>query len=219
MDRKLEEFKKQLANKFKEDLDTTLTSTFGSRYLSKYKDEEVVEKEKIDEFLEKLFKDGTGFVLSGGVGVGKTMALIYVYKRIIQKLAERALTQGDPYLYQFENYISYIKFFRSSELFSKLHLGEEFSFYTLSSRSKENFKPSKIILIDDLGTEYSEPFALSRFEDFIENIYRREDISLVIATNFSAETLRKRDNWLRVMDRLGEICNWLDVRGKSRRHI
>lgn len=195
----------QAVGDFERDLNIVLKTIFGTRYVSKYKDEEVIEKSEIDKHLDTLFKDGVGFILSGGVGVGKTMALIYIYKKIIEELSKKALIEEDPYLYQIERYIKFIQFFFAPDLFARLHQGE-------------NIRLTPFIIIDDLGREYAEPFSLSQFESFIESVYRRVGVSLIITTNLNMEQFKNRDGWLRIVDRLMEICGWLEIKGKSRRH-
>ena len=89
-------------------------------------------------------------------------------------------------------------------LFNKLHFGEKIDF-------------EKFVLLDDWGREYAEPFALSRFEILIEEIYASEN-SLVITTNLTKEQFINRDGWARVTDRAREICSVLEIPGESMRH-
>ena len=195
-----------LANgEFEKELNATLKDTFGSRYLKYYKETEVTEKEQIDEQLNILFRENKGFILSGSVGVGKTMALVYIYKQIIMHLSNEAKETQDAYLYQVNRYLRKIQFFFAPELFSKLHNGNK-------------IRIAQYILIDDLGREYSEPFALEQFECLIEDIYRDKDVSLVITTNLTRTQFKNREGWLRIVDRLMEICGWFEIKGKSRRH-
>ena len=190
---------------FEKDLNATLKDLFGSRYLSRYKESEVAKREQIDKQLNILFTQDKGFILSGDVGVGKTMALIYIYRQIIKYLSKEARETQDAYLYQLNRYSSKIQFFFAPELFSKLHIGGKISI-------------SQYILIDDLGREYSEPFALERFECLIEDVYRNKNVNLIITTNLNLSQFKNRNGWLRIVDRLREICSWVDIKGKSRRH-
>lgn len=190
---------------FERDLNITLRDLFGSRYLSRYKESEVAKREQIDRQLNILFTQDKGFVLSGDVGVGKTMSLIYIYREIIKYLSKEARETQDVYLYQLNRYSGKIQFFFAPELFSKLHTGNKISI-------------SQYILIDDLGREYSEPFALERFECLIEDIYRNKNVNLIITTNLNLSQFKDRNGWLRIVDRLREICSWIDIEGKSRRH-
>jgi len=197
----------QLASgKFERELNATLQDTFGSRYLKYYKEKEVAEREEIDRHLNILFRENKGFILSGGVGIGKTMALIYIYKQIINHLSKEAREKQDAFLYYVGRFSKKTQFFFAPELFTKLHNGD-------------SIRLAQYILIDDLGREYSEPFALERFECLIENVYRNQNISLIITTNLNRTQFKNREGWLRIVDRLMEICGWLQIKGSSRRHI
>lgn len=195
----------QASGDFEKELNATLKDTFGSRYLSQYKESEVAKREQIDRQLNILFTQNKGFILSGDVGTGKTMSLIYIYRQIIKYLSKEAREAQDAYLYQVNRYSRKIQFFFAPELFSKLHKGER-------------IRISQYILIDDLGREYSEPFALAMFECLMEDVYRNKDVSLVITTNLNLSQFKDREGWLRIVDRLREICSWIDIEGKSRRH-
>jgi len=76
---------------------------------------------------------------------------------------------------------------------------------------------AEYIFIDDLGREYAEPFALSRFEVFVENIYKNKNLILVLTTNLKEEQFKNRDGWARINDRLLELCAWIEFTGSSRR--
>jgi len=68
------------------------------------------------------------------------------------------------------------------------------------------------ILIDDLGREYAEPFALSRFEIFIENIYKNKNSIIVLTTNLTEAQFKNREGWARINDRLLELCGWIEIK-------
>jgi len=55
------------------------------------------------------------------------------------------------------------------------------------------------IFIDDLGREYAEPFALSRFEIFVENIYKNKNSIIVLTTNLTEQQFKSREGWARIM--------------------
>jgi len=75
----------------------------------------------------------------------------------------------------------------------------------------------KYVILDDWGREYTIDFSLSQFESFIEEIYARE-IRLVITTNLTKEQFINREGWLRITDRVREMCAVLEIPGKSMRH-
>ncbi|NLH62483.1 MAG: hypothetical protein GX452_13875 [Ignavibacteriales bacterium] len=199
-----EAFEKSL-EKLEADLKFLLVDIFGSRYMSKFDDNKVSEKHKINKKIAEMFTNNIGFIISGGVGVGKTMALIYIYKQIIYNLSRQAREEKDAFSLDLSKYAKKVQVFFAPKLFSLLH-------------NAEKVNTSEFIIIDDIGREYAEPFALSQFEVFIEDIYKRKDVNLIITTNLSLTQFRDRDGWARINDRLMEICSWIEIRGESRRH-
>jgi DNA replication protein DnaC len=197
-------FKKALG-RFELDEKYTLNDIFGSRYMSKFDDHKVSEKHKVDKKLSEMFFNNSGFIISGGVGVGKTMSLIYIYRQIIDHLSRESRDTQDVFLCDFSRYSKRIQVYFAPQLFSIFHNAE-----------KANIPD--FIIIDDIGREYAEPFALSQFEVFIEDIYKKKDTSLIITTNLSLSQFRDREGWARINDRLMEICSWLEIKGESRRH-
>ena len=55
---------------------------FGSTYLNEFTEEKVAGIKQINEILNT----NQGIIISGGVGVGKTMALIYIYEKLFKYL-------------------------------------------------------------------------------------------------------------------------------------
>jgi len=62
--------------------------------VKRFKESEVVKKAQVDNLIEQAFDKGIGFILSGDVGVGKTMALIYTH-----------LCQISSFFKQFQNIV------------------------------------------------------------------------------------------------------------------
>jgi DNA replication protein DnaC len=195
----------QASGEFESDLNNHLCSIFGSRYVKRFKESEVVKKTQVDNLIEQAFDKGIGFILSGDVGVGKTMALIYAYKKIIEFAGKVDKEKRDGYKYRVSTYTPLIQYYFAPELFSMLHQG---------------VKPviRKFMFLDDLGREYAEPFALERFECSIEDIYKNEAVRVILTTNLTLNQFRMREGWARITDRLMEICSFLEVKGSSRRH-
>jgi len=173
--------------------------------MSKFDDNKVSERHKIDKKLTEMFNNNSGFIISGGVGVGKTMSLIYIYKQIISNLSKEIREKEDIFSCDLNRFSKRIQVFFAPRLFSSLH-------------NAEKINTSNFIIIDDIGREYAEPFALSQFEVFIEDIYKRKDVNLIITTNLSLTQFRDREGWARINDRLMEICSWIEIKGESRRH-
>jgi DNA replication protein DnaC len=185
-----------------------IASSMGIHYLKNFEDGKIREKEKLDKKIDEMFNTGKGIILFGDVGVGKTMDLVYISKRIIEK-QNRPQTRcidplNDEEIIIYEELPIPVSYHFMPSLFDKLHFGE-----------KVNLK--KFVLLDDWGREYAETFALSRFEILVEEIYANEN-SLVITTNLTKEQFINRDGWARATDRVREICSILEIPGKSMRH-
>jgi DNA replication protein DnaC len=186
-----------------------ITSSIGIHYLKNFRDEKIREHEELDKRIDEMFNTGKGIILFGDVGVGKTMDLVYISRRIIERqygplTGYRDPLNGEIYEVAYEGFSIPVSYFFMPSLFNKLHFGESV-----------NFK--KFVLLDDWGREYAEPFALSRFEILVEEIYASEN-SLVITTNLTKEQFINRDGWARVTDRAREICSVLEIPGESMRH-
>lgn len=54
----------------------------------------------MDLFLEEIYLKNKGLIIAGNVGVGKTMSLIYLYKKLIEKMTLRILETGDIFSLQ-----------------------------------------------------------------------------------------------------------------------
>ena len=185
-----------------------ITSSIGAHYLKNFDEEKIRERKELDKKVNEMFDTGKGIILFGDVGVGKTMDLVYISKRIIEK-QNRPQTKFRDYMNN-EEIIIYdalpipVSYYFMPTLFNKLHFGEKIDF-------------EKFVLLDDWGREYAEAFALSRFEILIEEIYAREN-SLVITTNLTKEQFINREGFARVTDRAREICSVLEIPGESMRH-
>jgi DNA replication protein DnaC len=195
----------QASGEFESDLNNHLCSIFGTRYVKRFKESEVVKKTQVDNLIEQAWDEGISFILSGDVGVGKTMALIYIYKKIIEFAGRVDKEKRDGYKYRVSRYTPLIQYYFAPELFSMLHQG---------------VKPviRKFMFLDDLGREYAEPFALERFECFIEDIYKNGAVRVILTTNLTLNQFKMREGWARITDRLMEICSFLEIKGSSRRH-
>jgi len=178
----------------------------GAHYLRQFKEELIREKEALDDGIDEMIELGKGMILFGNVGVGKTMDLVYIAERIIGIQQKRKVRLIDQYVESvvYENAPVPISYYFMPELFNKLHFGED-------------IKPERFILFDDWSREYAEPFALSRFEILIEELYAKES-SLVITTNLSKNEFIERSGWARVTDRVREMCSTVEIPGQSMRH-
>jgi len=192
-----------------EEFKRLVISSIGARYLKNFDEEKIREHEELDKRIDEMFETNKGIILFGDVGVGKTMDLVYISLRIFENLIGAEIkvkdlltnNKGDIF---YEGLHIPVSYYFMPTLFNKLHFGEKIDF-------------EKFVLLDDWGREYAEPFALSRFEILIEEIYARES-SLVITTNLTKEQFINREGFARVTDRAREICSVLEIPGISMRH-
>jgi DNA replication protein DnaC len=182
-----ERFKERKINEF-------IAKHIGRHYLNKFKEEKVRQKKQLDKLIKGMLASGSGIVISGGVGVGKTMDLVYVVKRIVKG--------QESYAEKFIPDIPVAYYFMPA-LFQKLHYGEK-------------ARLDKFVVLDDWGREYAEPFALSQFEEMVERVYSK-DRTLVVTTNLTKEEFLEREGWLRITDRVREMCAFIEIKGESQR--
>jgi len=172
-----------------------IKETIGIHYLKNFDEKRIRDRDKLDKKIEEMFETGRGIILFGDVGVGKTTDLVYIIKRIYREQGDYN-DRDDPDIP--------IAFYFMRNLFNILHQG-----------GKATIR--KYVILDDWGREYATDFSFSQFEGFIEEIYGKE-IRLVITTNLTKEQFLNRDGWLRITDRVREMCAVLEIPGKSMRH-
>jgi DNA replication protein DnaC len=158
--------------------------------LKNFDEKKIRDKGKLDKKIDEMFETGRGLIILGDIGVGKTMDLVYIFKRICN---EQKDYEDIPVSYYF-----------MPTLFKKLHQGEDVSL-------------DKFVMLDDWGREYAEPFALSQFEALIEKLYSREAM-LIITTNLTKDQFTSREGWGRITDRVREMCAIFEISGNSMRH-
>lgn len=139
----------------------------------------------------------SSLIITGGVGTGKTMALAWR----CQALAMEKALSGD-----FNSMEDLLAVYPSGELFNRLHKAEPISDNAL------------ILAIDDYGTEYVEPFALSQFELLIEKRYARRLVTLM-TTNIPQEQFKTRKGFERIESRLLKRCTFVSFGGIDRRKV
>jgi len=181
-----------------------LEQKFGTGYIRRFDETKVIVRNTIDKLLPSFFKQEKGIILSGPVGVGKTMALIYIYKRTMQFQLEQIIKRGDIFTFSPQELVEAMTFYYAPDLFNTLHNG-----YAVRLR---NF-----VFLDDFGTEYVEPFALSQFDRLIEKFYARGKYSIVITTNMMRDEFANREGFARIADRLLQVCTFIQISGRSKR--
>jgi len=137
----------------------------------------------------------SSLIITGGVGTGKTMALAWRCQALAM---EKALTAD------FNNIEDLLAVYPSGELFNHLHKGEPVA------------EDAMIMAIDDYGTEYVEPFALSQFELLVEKRYARKLITLM-TTNIPKAEFKNRKGFERIESRLLKRCTFVEFVGDDRR--
>jgi DNA replication protein DnaC len=149
VEKTLNDFEKEEREFRIREVNTAVSEHIGIHYLRNFDVKKIREKNELDGRIDEILKAKKGLILFGDVGVGKTMDLVYIFRRICEH------TQKIPISYYF-----------MPELFKRLHQGEE-------------IKLKEFVMLDDWGREYAEPFALSQFESLIEKIYSKEKVSII----------------------------------------
>jgi hypothetical protein len=143
---------------------------------------------------EEILKSNS-LIISGGIGTGKTMALAWRCKTLAMEQAV---------MVDYERIEDLLQVWPSGELWNRLHKGEPVG------------EDAAIMGIDDYGTEYVEPFALSQFELLIERRYARKHIT-IMTTNIAKAAFKTRKGFERIESRLLKRCAWVEFIGEDRR--
>ena len=141
--------------------------------------------------------DGS-LAISGGVGLGKTMS----FTLLMACLASRN-----------EYSFTYV---RAPRLLDILHSRNGWGKDTANDGAYTDILHAKYLFIDDAGTEYASPMAMSRLNDLIENRHGRR-AHHVINSNLSEPELSVRDGWERMVDRIMQDAEWVELGGTSQR--
>jgi DNA replication protein DnaC len=149
VEKTLSDFEKEEREFRLREVNTAIVENIGIHYLRNFDEKKIRLKNELDERIDEMLKAKKGLILFGDVGVGKTMDLVYIFRRICEH------NQKIPISYYF-----------MPELFKRLHQGEE-------------IKLKEFVMLDDWGREYAEPFALSQFESLIEKIYSKEKVLII----------------------------------------
>lgn len=139
-------------------------------------------------------KHGTGLLLCGQVGTGKSF--------LAAAIANELIDQGTPCLMtNFSRIIS-----RISEKFG----GDQ--------KYLDNLNRFDLLIIDDLGAERDSEFTWEKVMDVIDARYRA-GLPLIITTNLSMRQLSDQSDIRRqrIYSRLREMCVFLEVQGTDRR--
>lgn len=143
---------------------------------------------------DAMRKQGTGLLLCGQVGTGKSF--------LAAAIANELISQGTPCLMtNFSRLIS-----RISEKFG----GDQ--------KYLDDLDRFDLLVIDDLGVERDSEFTWEKVMNVIDSRYRA-GLPLIVTTNLSMKELSDPSDIRRqrVFSRLREMCIFLEVRGEDRR--
>lgn len=143
---------------------------------------------------EAMRKQGTGLLLCGQVGTGKSF--------LAAAIANELISQGTPCLMtNFSRIIS-----RISEKFG----GDQ--------KYLDGLNRFDLLVIDDLGAERDSDFTWEKVMNVIDSRYRA-GLPLIVTTNLSMKELSDPSDLRRqrVFSRLREMCIFLEVSGEDRR--
>lgn len=143
---------------------------------------------------DAMRKQGTGLLLCGQVGTGKSF--------LAAAIANELISQGTPCMMtNFSRLIS-----RISEKFG----GDQ--------KYLDNLNRFDLLIIDDLGAERDSDFTWEKVMNVIDARYRA-GLPIIITTNLSPKDFADRGDTRRqrVFSRLKEMCICLEIKGEDRR--
>ena len=149
-------------------------------------------KNYVENFRE-FKKEGTGLLLYGTVGIGKTYYAACIANSLIDKGVSVLMT----------NFIS---------LANQLFNAKDKQLFV------ENLNKYSLLIIDDLGAERKSEFMQEQVWNIIDSLYR-SGLPFIVTTNLTAEELKKSNDitYSRIYDRILERCFPVEVAGASRR--
>lgn len=150
-------------------------------------------KKYVDNF-EDFKKDGTGLLLHGEVGTGKTFYAACVANALIDK----------GYTVLMTNFAKI-----TNTLFGMKEGKQEYI---------DNLNKYRLLIIDDLGIERNTEFMQEQVFNIIDSRYRT-GLPFIITTNLSLVDISNTTDiaYARIYDRILERCFPIKVSGKSRR--
>lgn len=166
--------------------------TFGKSDHSDPKNEGIARKYVAN--FDVMCKQGTGLLLCGQVGTGKSF--------LAAAIANELISQGTPCLMtNFSRLIS-----RISEKFG----GDQ--------KYLDNLNRFDLLVIDDLGVEMDSGYTWEKVMNVIDSRYRA-GLPLIVTTNLTPKELYDPSDIRRqrVFSRLKEMCVFLEVKGADRR--
>lgn len=150
-------------------------------------------KNYVEQFAD-FKKSGTGLILHGPVGTGKTYMAACVANALIDK----------------EYYVLMTNFATLTNIIQGMYEGKQ--------KYIESLNKYSLLIIDDLGTERKSEFMQEMVYNIIDSRYRSGK-PFIVTTNLSIEEMMntKEIGYQRIYDRVLERCYPIKVAGTSRR--
>jgi len=148
---------------------------------------------------QKMKEDNIGFILYGGVGIGKTYLVSCIANTLLEQYVPVIITSSIALLGRYK----------------KAYQDKEAEVIITS-----NLQQADLLIIDDLGAENDTTWVKEKLYEIIDSRYR-DSKPTIITTNLTLEQLREKltgdDGVTRTYDRLLEMCYPIRLQGKSRR--
>lgn len=146
------------------------------------------------EGFDEMYAKNQGLLLWGGFGTGKTYAAACIANYLLDRTVPVVMT-------------SFVKILQSMQGFK--NDDEEQRFINLMNRSR-------LLVIDDLGTERNTDFALEKVYSVVDSRYR-EGKPLILTTNLTLEQMKAATDlrYARIYDRIFEMCYPIEFKGQS----
>jgi len=148
------------------------------------------------EDIEARVGAGQGLLVSGPVGVGKSCILGVIARAAYQAFA------GEHWSHP----VAYVNCARLYVLLMDVD----------RDRRQLPYSEVRLLLLDELGTAYDNPFAVSQLDALIETRYA-SGLATCTATNLSVKAMHEDVRWRRVYDRLRDGGLGIALTGASRR--
>jgi len=148
---------------------------------------------------QKMKENNIGFILYGGVGIGKTYLVSCIANTLLEQYVPVIITSSIALLGRYK----------------KAYQDKEAEVIITS-----NLQQADLLIIDDLGAENDTTWVKEKLYEIIDSRYR-DSKPTIITTNLTLEQLREKltgdDGVTRTYDRLLEMCYPIRLQGKSRR--
>lgn len=159
--------------------------------------------------------DGTGLLLIGGVGSGKTHLAAAIINAILDYIyiPDEEAEAAERYCRDSDGCCFGMRFVSTLGLLEEIRAS-----YDNSEDTQEimrRYKTAKLLILDDMGAEKPTEWVRERLFDIIDYRYN-ECLPLIITTNATVEELRQRLGG-RICDRIRAMCATYTVSAKSHR--